>query len=221
MKRYLCILVCAVLMLLLSTAAFADFQYDPETGILSGTYDADFAEIWVDGALAGADHISIEVPKGEHLIEVYDDGVPVYSEILSTDPQAETAGEEGADQTAEDTDNDDGERWVNPVTADEDENGNVIMMYGDTVVYNEEDAVLPDEIKTIDEGGQEESETDASRADSAETSVPAAGQAADAASDTPSKGGSMLLPITIAIVIIIVVVAVDITISTKKSKRGA
>jgi len=219
MKKIISVAATIILGMILSAVASADFQYDPEMKMITGSYNADFCEIWVDGALAGADHISIEVPTGEHLIEVYDDGVLVYSEVISTGTQAEAVDDEEADHTAEDTE-DDGERWANPVTTSEDENGNVIMMFGDTVVYNEEDAVLPAESGTGDENGQEEAEADAVRIDGAATSAAETGQEAESSSGAAPRGG-MLLPISIAIAIIIVVVAVDLAVSARKRSRGA
>lgn len=73
MKKFVSILLVAMLTVLLASSALAEFSYNESTGKLTGSCSG-ATEIWVNGEPAGRDSISMSVTPGTYNIECFVDG---------------------------------------------------------------------------------------------------------------------------------------------------
>ena len=101
MKKFVCVLIAAFLMLTLASAALA-FSYDESSGRITGSYSADGnVEIWLDGRLAGGSRLSVSASEGSHTVQLYVDGQLVKTETVVVPGKATQAPTEAP--TAEPT----------------------------------------------------------------------------------------------------------------------
>ena len=90
MKKFVSLLIVAVLMVVMATSAFAaSYTYDAATGKVTGGHSADGnVEIYLDGELAGGNKLSATVTAvGKHTVKTYVDGELIDTWTFVVEPE--------------------------------------------------------------------------------------------------------------------------------------
>lgn len=89
MKKFLSLLVVAVLMVVMATSAFAaSYSYDPATGKVTGGHDAPGTNIYLDDEPAGGKTLNATVKTpGKHTVKTYVDGELIDTWTFVVEPE--------------------------------------------------------------------------------------------------------------------------------------